>query len=205
MKKDSMLYTVVFTFVVCVLFVFFLALANQLTVKKVEENKRFAERSAVLLALGIVVDSPDQVDSSYEDRVSRISTSAGELYKAEVDGVVRYAKTFAGSGLWGTITGILAVDPSVSRIEGLQIVSHNETPGLGGRIDEAWFKDQFRGEKIGSAGISVVQGSGKGDPDKDNSKLDAITGASRTSQSVQTIVNGEIATFRKIRDEGGLK
>lgn len=205
MKKDSMLYTVIFTFVICAVFVFFLALANESTKDKVAENRNFAQHSAVLRALGIAYDTPDQVESLYSQRVSVVQSPAGDLYRADVDGTLRFAKTFSGSGLWGTITGILSVDPGVDRIEGLEIVSQNETPGLGGRIDESWFKDQFRGERIGAQGIQLVQGSGTGDTNKDNSKLDAITGASRTSQSIQIIVNGEIATFRKLRDEGGLK
>ena len=200
-----MLYTVLFTFIICVVFVFFLALANELTKDRVAANSRLSERSAILAALGIKNSDPQEVDALYDTQVTEVDTEQGLLYKATVDAQVRYAAKVAGPGLWGTIRAILAVDQSVERIEGFQIVSHNETPGLGGRIDEAWFRTQFRGEKIGPQGIVVRQGSGKGDPDPDNSQVDAVTGASRTSQSIQEIVNKEITIFKTLRDKGGLQ
>ncbi len=205
MKKDSMAYVVIFTFIVCILFVFPLALANELTRDRVESNRRLFERSAVLSALGIPYASTSEVDALYEKSETATGTGVDELFRAEVGGQVRFARRFAGPGLWGTITGIVAVDATVDRIAGLQIVSHNETPGLGGRIDEQWFKSQFAGEKIPSSGIRVRVGTGKGDGDSENGEVDAVTGASRTSQSIETLVNGQIAAFRKTRDEGGLK
>lgn len=205
MKKESMSYVVIFTFVVCVLFVFPLALANEFTRDQVEANRRLFERSAVLSALGVKYSSPSEVDALYEKSVTTTGSGADELFRTEADGQVRFARRFSGPGLWGTIAGIVAVDASVERIAGLQIVSHNETPGLGGRIDESWFKTQFAGEKIGNAGIRVRVGTGKGDGDPENGEVDAVTGASRTSQSIETLVNSQIAAFRKARDEGGLK
>lgn len=206
MKKDSTTYTILFTFVVCVFFVFFLALANNLTKDRVAANRRVAERSAVLRALGIPYDSPAQIDSLYDSQITTFKTPKGEdIYRSEKDGRPRYAMPFAGPGLWGTITGFVAFDSRVERIIGLEIVSQNETPGLGGRIDEAWFKDQFKNERIGGAGIRVRQGTGKGDADPDNGEVDMVTGASRTSQSIETIVNDRIAAIRSVRDAGGLK
>jgi len=210
MKRDGMVYTVVFTFLICAAFVFFLALANMLTADRVAANRRLSERTAVLSALGIplsdeVKDDAAAVDKVYDGQVTKADSPSGTLYTATVDGQVRWAEAFAGPGLWGTIAGILAVNSDVTRIEGLSIVSHNETPGLGGRIEERWFKDQFFGEKIGASGIRVRQGSGKGDKDKDNSELDAVTGASRTSQAIQDIVNGQIARFRDAAAGGYLK
>lgn len=205
MKRDGMLYTVLFTFIICMIFVFFLALANELTKDQVAANRRLAERSAILSALGIDYSSPDQVDALYEDEVSTLETEQGTIYTSTVEGKSRYAAMVAGPGLWGTIQAILAVDQEVERIEGFQIISHNETPGLGGRIDEAWFKAQFWGEKIGPQGIVVRQGSGKGDGDPENGQVDAVTGASRTSQAVQDLVNREIGVFRTLRDTGGLQ
>jgi Na+-transporting NADH:ubiquinone oxidoreductase subunit C len=171
----------------------------------VEANRRLFERSAVLTALGVPYASAAEVDSVYEKSVTSSGSGSDEIFRSEVDGQVRFAKRFAGPGLWGTIYGIVAVDAGVERIAGLQIVSHNETPGLGGRIDESWFKKQFINEKIGAGGIRVRVGSGKGDGDSENGEVDAVTGASRTSQSIESLVNGQIATFRKARDEGGLK
>jgi len=205
MKKDTVTYTVIFTFVVCMFFVFFLSLANELTRDRVASNRRFAERSAILKALGISYDSPDKVDALFTSDVRTVKSGDTELYGATVGGASRFAKRFSGSALWGTVRGVISVDAAVERISGLEIVSHNETPGLGGRIDETWFKDQFKGERIGPNGIRVRQGSGKGDTDRENGELDAVTGASLTSRAMENIINAELAALRAVRDAGGLK
>lgn len=205
MKKDSVLYVVVFTFVVCAAFVFFLALANEATKEQVAANRLFAERAAVLDAFGIAYASPQEALSLYEKllREEPVPEGAGaeKAYRYEADGKTYVAARVTGAGLWGSITIILGADSGVERLAGLQIVAQNETPGLGGRIDEAWFRDQFRGEKIGPEGIRIATGAesrGTGDPDPDNGLLDGVSGASRTSQSMESIVNGGIRALRAI-------
>ena len=100
-----------------------------------------------------------------------------------------YATDFAGPGLWGTIEGVIAVSSDLKTLVGIEIVSDNETPGLGARINEPWFKNQFRGESISSGTIAVTQTPGDGDLDKSNSIIDGVTGATRTSDSIEAIVN----------------
>jgi len=106
-------------------------------------------------------------------------------------------KRFSGQALWGTVSGVIAVDESVSEIIGFEIISQNETPGLGGRIEESWFTQQFRGETIPPEGIIVAKGEGKPDYDTDNGSIDGITGASLTSARIEKIVNSEISQLRK--------
>jgi Na+-transporting NADH:ubiquinone oxidoreductase subunit C len=212
MKKDGPVYTIVFSFVVCAVFVFGLALANWLTADRTAANRRLAERSAVLAALGVAVPAPAggaadsaAVDAAYEEAVTESRAGDLTVFKAAADGGPRYAAYFSGPGLWGTITGVLAVDAAVDRIVGLRFVAQNETPGLGGRIDEPWFAAQFAGEKLDAAGrIAVRPGAGTGDRDPDNSAVDAVTGASRTSDAVQRLVNDLVAAFRRLKDEGVL-
>lgn len=203
MKKDSILYVIIFTFLVCVAFVIPLAAANELTKGKVEANKRYAAHVAVLKAFELADSSTpaEEVESIY---ASQIKELAGKVpaYRAEIDGRTYLAVQNTGPGLWGSITAIIAADAKATRLRGIEILDQNETPGLGGRIAEDWFKDQFRGEKIGPAGISVDQaGTGKGDLNKDNSRVDAVTGASRTSDFIKAIVNHGIADIRSLGGE----
>ncbi len=206
MKKDSILYTVLFTFLVCLAFVFPLALANELTKGRVASNARFAERSAVLAALGASPASPGEVDAAYERDVALLDAggdAAPGLYRIGSGEGARYSMKVSGPGLWGGITAILAVDAGVGRLVGLEIVAQNETPGLGGRIAEPWFAAQFRGESIASGSIRLRQGLGG--PDPDDGELDAVTGATQTSAAVERIVNGGIAAFAALRDKGVLR
>ncbi len=202
-KKESIGYVAAFTFVVCVAFVALLAVANQLTVERVKANQSFASHFAVLKAFGLADASTarDKVEPLYASRVRELAAPAqgAAAYSATIDDKSYVAVKLTNPGLWGPITAILAADPKAERVRGLEILEQQETPGLGGRIGEAWFSAQFAGEKVGADGrIAVAQGSGKGDPDKENSRVDAVTGASRTSDFVQALVAKALGEIRKI-------
>ncbi len=191
MNKQSLVYTVIFTFIVSFVFVLVLSFANEGTRERVELNQQLNRQRAILNALGVEYSGPDQVLSLFED-VEEVERGGMTFYRTVVDGEQAYAKEFNGSGLWGNINGIIAVDGEVNRTLGLEIISHNETPGLGGRIDEPWFKEQLRNERIVDGTIRV-SGAGEGDEDHDNGEIDAITGASRTSDAMQVIFNNQLS------------
>ncbi|NLC78088.1 MAG: RnfABCDGE type electron transport complex subunit G [Clostridia bacterium] len=53
-----------------------------------------------------------------------------------------------GEGFGGPVTMAVAVDPEAEKILGIKILSHNETPGLGSRIEEEEFLRQFEGKSL---------------------------------------------------------
>ncbi|OHD78677.1 MAG: hypothetical protein A3J97_17055 [Spirochaetes bacterium RIFOXYC1_FULL_54_7] len=205
MKKDSILYVVAFTFAVCAIFVLVLALANESTKDLVEANREFASQSAVLDALGIAWADRSQAATLYKEQVSPVEGSVPPAYRATVDGSGFIAVEHTGAGLWGAITVILAADPEATLIRGIQIVAQNETPGLGGRIEEAWFLGQFKGEKVPGQKIRVAVGAeskGSGDTDTENGLADGVPGASRTSQAFESIVNDALVRVKAIAGGG---
>ncbi len=108
-----------------------------------------------------------------------------------------YIFPIAGPGFWGPISGYIALDTTGSRIVGISFVRHSETPGLGARITEDWFRRQFVGKTTepppGQArAIRFVQeGKPKGPND-----VDAITGATGTSRGVEKFLNDNLARIR---------
>ncbi len=190
MKKDGLLYTVVVSVISAFLFVFLLSLAYGATKGKVEENQRLIEARAYLVAAGIEVDEDMDIEASFNSSYPNFDIES-TYQKTTVNGKAVVVSPFQGNGLWGTITGVIGMTSDLQRIVGFEIVSHVETPGLGGRIDEAWFKEQFKGEYAAN-GIVVKHGGSGGDTDPDNGQVDGITGASRTSDSIQIIVNQQI-------------
>lgn len=195
MNKQGKIYTITFTFIVSFVFVFVLAFANDITKEQVEINEKLFEVRAYLNALGIDYDSGEEAIEIFEGlKVETINDTT--LYSTSIENERVYAYRFTGNALWGTVNGVLAVDEQVDRIIGMDIISHNETPGLGGRIEEKWFRDQFRNEKISEDGISINIG-GDGDYNSENSEFDSITGATNTSQSMKTIINN---TINKLKD-----
>ena len=94
-----------------------------------------------------------------------------------------------GKGLWGTITAAVAVDINDKSIRGISFLSHNETPGLGARIDENSFKKQFYGKK----GLFTYE------KDKEDlQQIDGITGATISTKAVINIVNTVLLRFYDI-------
>lgn len=193
MKKEGTLYTIVFVFIVSFAFVFLLSMTNEATIGQVRLNQELARQRAILSAMGIEAQGPEEVQSEF-DKVQ--GNRERGLYAARVDGRTVYAKQFAGPGLWGTIAGVIATTADMEQIVGIQIVEDNETPGLGGRINEPWFQAQFEGETIQEGGIAVRLMEGDGDPDKDNGVVDGITGATRTSDAFEEIVNNQLDELR---------
>ena len=190
MNKQGVLYTVLFSFLVSFAFVAVLAIVNGSTAERVARNLRLQRQHAILSAMGRRAETRQAIERAYAD-VEIIEHDTATLYRARIDGREVYAKEFIGAGLWGPIEGVLAVSGDFERAVGLEIVSHNETPGLGGRVAEEPFTGQFREERIVNATI-VIGAAGPGDEDRENGAVDAITGASRTSDGMRVILDREL-------------
>ncbi len=97
-----------------------------------------------------------------------------------------------GAGLWGQITALVGFYPDAAAVKAVTFLEHNETPGLGARIDEPWFKRQFSG-KSGPFGRLMPEPKDKDKPTADPRTIDQITGATITSTAVRDILNRSIA------------
>lgn len=200
MNRNGLIYTILFSFVVTFAFVFLLSLANAGTIEIVKENEKVNEYRAVLAALGIEFEAGNNQDIIQKYEQVKIHGSGDNLYyEANLAGETFYALPYSGPGLWGTISAIMGVTSDLSRITGLTLVSHAETPGLGGRIDEPWFAAQFAGQALPESGVLTFKpGVGTGDPDKDDSAVDAITGATRTTEGIASIVQNATLKLRAL-------
>ena len=199
MNKESFTYIVFFTFASTFVFVFLISLADAGTMDRVAENQEIVRAMAFLNAIGKPEDNPDKALSGFSAFFGDADTS--KPIEAVIDGEDIIVKGFSGQGLWGTITGVLAVRKGMDRFVGIDIMSHSETPGLGARIEEDWFKNQFRGEVIPEDGLTIRKGEGGVDEDYDNGIVDGITGASLTGSFMQKILNREIKDLRERSEE----
>ena len=116
----------------------------------------------------------------------------------------------SGIGFWARISGILAVTPDLREITGVVFLEHSETPGLGARITEKRFRDQFRGLRATAPGeglkfiyIDATKPAGEGDP-RSGRRVDAITGATGTSSAVERFINQDLRRFRRAAEAAGL-
>lgn len=195
MNKESILYVVLFTAFTAFVFVFLISWADVSTAELVAKNQELVTAQAFLNAVGRPEEDRDAALKAYEEFFG--SATGDSAVRASLEGEEILITRFSGMGLWGTVTGVLATDASVQRIVGIDIISHSETPGLGGRIEQDWFKNQFRGERILPEGIVVRKGQGGADEDRDNGYVDGITGATGTSTSMAVMLNAKIADLRR--------
>ena len=109
-----------------------------------------------------------------------------------------------GAGLWGPIWGYISFNADEATIGGAYFDHESETAGLGARIkDDPSFQAEFVGEKpdFASANVfDIVKGGApkdaSGASEVDN-KIDAISGATMTSQGLDAAIDTWLAAYAK--------
>lgn len=105
-----------------------------------------------------------------------------------------------GKGLWGPISGYLALDPQGREVVGTTFFAPKETPGLGAEIQEPSFEDQWVGKKVVNKGKTVPIRVAKGDaeslyPSEAEHWVDGVSGATITSRGVSDMVVEGMALY----------
>jgi Na+-translocating ferredoxin:NAD+ oxidoreductase subunit G len=120
----------------------------------------------------------------------------------EKDGVIIYQvskqntpvgfaiKSFTDKGFGGHIE-IMAGFLSDGSINKITVLSHKETPGLGTKMTEPKFSDQFSGKNPGSFTLKVK---------KDGGQVDAITAATISSRAYCDALQRAYNTMKEVMD-----
>ncbi len=192
MKKGS-LYSVLFMMAITAIFTFVLSALNQSTIASVQGNQLIKNQKKILYTFNIPFDNSmktEEVNALYKTHIKESKHGDTLIYEGYVDHhLIGYAGEMEGPGLWGNIHGIIAVNKDLDTILGIDFLTHSETPGLGGRIDELWFKEQFRNISLHTTSPYVLYRP------LPNSTVDAIAGATLTSKAVLDIVNDHLNQF----------
>jgi len=165
--KDKIM-MLVFVLVLGTILTGILVAVNWYTTPVISRNEQREVQAGILQALGIPF-AEEQAQQVFAGSVQARQAGGRQYYVAE-GGQVAFA--YSGSGLWGPISGIVALNPDLSTLKGVTILHQEETPGLGSRIAEADYLDQFRGKDF-TAGLKLVP---EGRSSASN-EIDAITGA----------------------------
>ena len=107
---------------------------------------------------------------------------------------VGYCVSVAPSGYGGPIGIVVGITGS-GGLRAISILSHTETPGLGAKAALPAFYGQFSNKEADK--LSVIKGGGAG-PDQ----IEAISGATITSEAVTLGVNTALAYWRDNLKEG---
>lgn len=137
---------------------------------------------AVILDLFNIETTEDNVREVFLDNFEIQTIGDRTYYTAKnTDKGVRVF-TASGPGLWSTIEILLAVDSNFEKLYGLRVISQAETPGLGGRIAEKQFQERFKDVEV-QPSLRIVKFASA------PNEVDAVTGASKTSEALEEIIN----------------
>ncbi|NOY86198.1 MAG: RnfABCDGE type electron transport complex subunit G [Deltaproteobacteria bacterium] len=145
-------------------------------------------RSLQAVLPGMEIDPDSQyIDLPWKkDQTVRVYRSTGAN---GIEGVA--FQVIAPDGYSGKIQIMMGVLPD-GRLGGIEILSHAETPGLGARIVEPSFKNQFKGRSLKNTNFKVK---------KDGGDIDQLTGATISPRAVVGAVRRGLVWFKKNREK----
>lgn len=188
-KKPSTLYSVLFMIILAAVFTGVLSALNIVTADTIAKNSVIDQQRAILKAASIDVED-EEVEKIFEKDFEKIADNPREVYRYNGDEKKGYVFSYEGGALWGNVKGYVGINEEQNKLLGISVFKNNETPGLGGRITEDWYQNQFRDLEVKDGDFIVYKPSPEGN-------VDAITGATLTSNSMREMLNKEIQAFRE--------
>lgn len=229
MKTNSNSYTIIYSAVIVVIVAFLLAFVFQALKPMQDANVALDKKKQILNSLNIRDLSNEEADAKYKEvviadevidgkgKIVEAGTQGGEkagfkleskdykagklaLYICKVNGSCKYVIPVYGMGLWGPISGYIALNEDKATVYGAYFNHESETAGLGAEIkDNVAWQDKFQGKKVFTSGDdkTIALGVEKNVTDP-ATQVDAVTGATLTSNGVRDMLHealGKYLTF----------
>jgi len=206
MKKTSPAYILGFMITICAVFGTGIASVHYATLDMLMKNEKLHKNRTLcrVFNLSVVGVSADAFQKAIDDSITYEQITyqghTWDVYKRKDTGNIGFI--FSGTGFWDRISGIIVLSADLSKVVNIQFLDQKETPGLGARIEEGWFTDQFKGVSIAweqpvdkriIVGPAPIPGA--------KNRVDAVTGATQTSIALMRFLNSELETFRKALKE----
>ena len=229
MKTNSNSYTIIYSAVIVVIVAFLLAFVFQALKPMQDANVALDKKKQILNSLNIRDLSNEEADAKYKEvviadevidekgKIVEAGTQGGEkagfkleskdykagklaLYICKVNGSRKYVIPIYGMGLWGPISGYIALNEDKATVYGAYFNHESETAGLGAEIkDNVAWQEKFQGKKVFTSGDdkTIALGVEKNVTDP-ATQVDAVTGATLTSNGVRDMLHealGKYLTF----------
>lgn len=198
LDTNSNVYTIVYAAVMVIIVAFLLAFISSALKPTQDANVARDTKNQILTSLNITGLKGAAIDEKYSEVVTNenMECNGKQFYEANVDGEVKYIFPVKGRGLWGGLWGYIAVNENKTTVYGAYFSHEGETAGLGARIAERWFQEQFNGRPImdaeGNIALTVVK-AGSATTD---TEVDGVTGATLTSNGVAAMVSEGLSEFK---------
>lgn len=224
LNTNSNIYTIVYASVMVIVVAFCLAFISDLLRPLQDDNVANDKRSQILAALNIrnvenVQEEYDRVllrDIVVDVNGNTVQESSGfqveskeilakndadkrlPVYVCKVESDTLYVIPLFGRGLWGELWGYLALKNDFRTVYGVYMSHASETAGLGARITEEQFQEKFIGKMVFNEGdfAEVLLGVKK-KVETPDSEVDAITGATLTSDGVDDMFKTSLTPYKK--------
>lgn len=165
---------------ICLIVSALLAITNYITAPIIEESARQRDNGS---RLALLPDAEDfnLLEGSWE--------GVSEVYEAVAGGEnAGYVITGVAKGYGGEIPVLVAFDAD-GTIVGIEITGTSETQGLGSKVEESTFKDQF-------AGLPAKQLTL-------NTDVQQVAGATISSRAATQAVNNAVAAYQALSGKEG--
>lgn len=106
------------------------------------------------------------------------------VYVFDINGAEITVIPCYGAGLWGPIWGYIALNADGKTITGAVFDHKGETPGLGSKIADAPFCNEFKGKTLDLSSAQSFAVAKPGSLDNPEHGVDAISGATITSRAL---------------------
>ena len=218
LNTNSNVYTVCYAAVMVIIVAFLLAFVASALRETQEANVANDTKGQILSALGYdkaAINVADVFAEKVQDNLiengelkpyeGKFNTTYGALIKngelhvftgTTANGEQAYVLPVVGRGLWGGLWGYIAVNEAKDKVLGTYFYHESETAGLGARIGEKWFQDQFNGKPIFGEGGEVALTVVKAGSAQNENEVDGVTGATLTSNGVAAMVKDGLTVYK---------
>lgn len=201
MKTNSNTYTIIYSAILVVIVAFLLAFVSQSLKSKQDANVALDQKKQILNSLNFRGLDDEAAEAKYAEVVKDEKEVDGQkLYVCKVNGEDVCVVSMKGMGLWGGISGFVALhqDGHAVKVFGAYFNHESETAGLGAEIkdSQAW-QELFIGKKVFTDDFSDVALSVVKKVDNPDSQVDAVTGATLTSNGVNDMLHDGLSVLKK--------
>lgn len=193
-KKESTFINMVYVlFLVAAIAGLALGAVYNVTKEPIELAKKAKIESAIKEVLPEFDElKPQYLVMSYDGNKPKDSLTFFDAYK-EGQYVGTAVNTYTMKGFSGLIKLMVGFQPD-GTISNVSVLEHKETPGLGTKMAEPKFKDQYMNQNPESFNLKVT---------KDGGEVDAITAATISSRAFSDATERAFQTFKQ--NKGGNK
>jgi len=197
LNTNSNAYIIIYSTVMVVVVAFLLAFVYQALKPMQDANVALDVKKQILNSLNLRGLDGQEAEAKYAEVVKQEKEVDGQkVYVCRIDGQDIFVASLKGMGLWGGISGYVAVDRDC-KVYGAYFNHDSETAGLGAEIkdSQAW-QEKFIGKQIyddnGNVVLSVVK-----KVENPETQVDCVTGATLTSNGVDAMLKDGLKNFRK--------